>query len=146
MFWDIHTVKTRASFQLVFEIPIEQADAAMAILGGMPLPGQERWVGIAPLGNGEDRLATGSRQAAEPSAVSSPEGDRARVRAVMLCKDERFIRWIGYASEIDARDWLCRCLLVPSRSYIATDANVLKQFLAIERKYRQETGLVAEER
>lgn len=42
-------IKTRATVQLVFEIPIEQADAAYQALGGMPIAAKEVWCGIARL-------------------------------------------------------------------------------------------------
>jgi hypothetical protein len=32
--------------QLVIELPIEEADAALATLGGLPQPAAERWVAI----------------------------------------------------------------------------------------------------
>lgn len=40
-------IKTRATVQLVFEIPIEQADAAYQALGGMPIAAKEVWCAIA---------------------------------------------------------------------------------------------------
>ena len=46
-FSDYKTIKTRSTFQLIFEIPIDQADEALRILGGTPMPSEERWVGIA---------------------------------------------------------------------------------------------------
>lgn len=46
-FSDFRTVKTRSTAQLVFEIPIDQADEALRLLGGIPQPGTERWAGIA---------------------------------------------------------------------------------------------------
>jgi hypothetical protein len=46
---DLKLIKTRQCVQIVFELPIEQFDAAYAVLGGMPNPAIERWFGIAPL-------------------------------------------------------------------------------------------------
>lgn len=46
---DFKLVKTRKVAQLIFEVPIEGVDAALAVLGGMPDSSKERWVGIAPL-------------------------------------------------------------------------------------------------
>ena len=45
---DVKLVKTRKVFQLIFEVPIEDADNALRVLGGLPRPAAERWVGIAP--------------------------------------------------------------------------------------------------
>lgn len=41
-FIGIKPVPTRSAFQMIFEIPIEEADLAMAALGGMPIPGTNR--------------------------------------------------------------------------------------------------------
>jgi hypothetical protein len=48
-FADFKIVKTRKLAQLIFEIPIEQADSALAALGGIPRSDAERWVAIALL-------------------------------------------------------------------------------------------------
>jgi hypothetical protein len=42
-------VKTRAVVQVVFEVPVENSDAAYQVLGGMPISGRERWFAIAAL-------------------------------------------------------------------------------------------------
>lgn len=49
VFADWKVIKTRATVQLVFEIPIEQADQAYQALGGMPIAASEVWCGIARL-------------------------------------------------------------------------------------------------
>jgi hypothetical protein len=49
VFSDFKLVKTRSSAQLVLEIPIERADAVLAILGGVPQPGKEVSVAVARL-------------------------------------------------------------------------------------------------
>lgn len=48
-FSDMKLVKTRQVAQLIFEIPIEEFDAAYEVLGGMPVPAKERWFGIAAI-------------------------------------------------------------------------------------------------
>ena len=46
---DWKLVKTRQTIQIVFEIPLSDADAAYDVLGGMPQPAAERWFGIAAI-------------------------------------------------------------------------------------------------
>jgi hypothetical protein len=46
---DFKLIKTRQSVQIVFEIPLQDVDAALEVLGGMPNPANETWFGIAPL-------------------------------------------------------------------------------------------------
>src|SRR4051812_4591789 len=48
-FSDFRLVKGRKVAQLVFEVPIEQADQALAALGGLPQPATEAWVALARL-------------------------------------------------------------------------------------------------
>lgn len=48
-FSDFKLIKGRKVCQLVCEVPLEQADAALIALGGLPNPHAERWVGIVPL-------------------------------------------------------------------------------------------------
>jgi hypothetical protein len=121
-FADFKIVKTRGVAQLVFEVDLAQADAALALLGGVPRPEQERWVSIAPVKADGARVNTtpgpeqppalakaGQPAPSEPTkaeavaraihdAVGLPrarptDGERIRTRAVMLCKDENFQEW-----------------------------------------------------
>ena len=48
---DWKLVKTRQVVQIVFEVPLAEADVAYELLGGMPAPATERWFGIAALRN-----------------------------------------------------------------------------------------------
>lgn len=55
---DWKLIRTRRVVQIVLEVPVEQADQAYKVLGGMPLSGEETWVGVARLTTG-GRAATG---------------------------------------------------------------------------------------
>ena len=46
---DFKLVKTRGVIQLVFEVPLHEADMAYQVVGGMPDAAAERWFGIAAL-------------------------------------------------------------------------------------------------
>jgi hypothetical protein len=46
---DWKVIKGRKVVQVVFEVPIETADLAYQVVGGMPHPGTEAWFGIAKL-------------------------------------------------------------------------------------------------
>ncbi len=48
---DWKLVKTRGVVQVIFEVPLADSDTAYEILGGMPNHANERWFGIAALGN-----------------------------------------------------------------------------------------------
>lgn len=59
-------VPSRKVLQLVFEVPEEAADHAMAVLGGIPQSGKNRWCAIA-------RLATPAVPADARSAPEAPQ-------------------------------------------------------------------------
>src|SRR4051812_7824397 len=48
-FSDFRLIKGRKQAQLVLEIPIEEADNALAVLGGIPQPQSDCWVAVARL-------------------------------------------------------------------------------------------------
>lgn len=48
-FADFKLIRTRDVVQIVIEVPREKADTALAALGGLPKPGAEQWVALAPL-------------------------------------------------------------------------------------------------
>lgn len=67
-FSDMKLVKTRQVAQLIFEIPIEEFDAAYEVLGGMPVPAKERWFGIAAIkSTAEENRAQPRQKDSSPS-------------------------------------------------------------------------------
>jgi hypothetical protein len=48
-FSDFKLIRGRKCAQIVIEVPLEQADAALKSLGGLPNPADERWVTVARL-------------------------------------------------------------------------------------------------
>ena len=137
-FVDFKLVKTRSAAQLVFEVPIEKADEVLDFLGGVPRPGRAIWVGMA-------------RISVEPEAKK--EQHPLVTRAVMLCKDERFQRWVstmlGFVTDYN-EDGARRKLLVycgiTSRSELATNEEAQLKFLPLEAKFIVDVGLRAERR
>jgi hypothetical protein len=69
---DWRVIKGRKVVQVVFEVPIETADIAYKVVGGMPHPGNEAWFGIAKLDP--------SQQREEPSAPSKAQIPAAQPR------------------------------------------------------------------
>jgi hypothetical protein len=121
-FVEIQQVKTRSVYKIVLEIPAEQADAALAVLGGVPKPGAQVWVAVARLvqpdgarsANSEEsevavlprpapsdldemvrmNQETGQYDQPAHNPLDKTQGERIRTRAVMLCKDRKFQEWI----------------------------------------------------
>lgn len=117
-------VPSRKVLQLVFEVPEEQADHAMEVLGGYPQSGENRWCGIALLKPTATRTGEPDHGPAGPSlseAVAAlqpaeqtqerPKGDERATamwseakrkmvqRAALVCKEEAFQNYIarGYS-------------------------------------------------
>ena len=97
------------------------------------------------------------RGLASGDVSDSPARDmeKARVRAVLLCKDARFRAWAvpvppggdnRFGREEATAEWLRAQLGIASRSEIATDYEVYLRFVALEGRYQVATGLRAEER
>ncbi len=88
VFSDFKLVKTRKVAQFVIEVPLENADAALAALGGLPT--DEQWVGVA-------RLNTAPVEIDDDEV--KPKRDWGDVslsqQAGMKCKDDEFIVWLA---------------------------------------------------
>lgn len=181
-FSDFKLIKSRSVVQLVLELPIEAADAALASLGGIPQPGMERWVAVAPLNLDSEMTKELQDAMAHPGVAEAealrtvktkdeglagtgyvPEGERLRIRAVMLCKDERFQDWAytqasdkvlpstfkkygGRVLEPDVAGWLRTRLGIKSRAELATNLKAQVAFLNLEAQYKADVGLTAEDR
>lgn len=64
-FSEAKQIKTRSVYQLIIEIPIEAADHALKVLGGVPQPGKEQPVAIARLNQKTEPKAKRGSLAAE---------------------------------------------------------------------------------
>ncbi len=87
---DLKLVKTRKVLQLIFEVPIEEADNALRVLGGMPRADAETWVGIAPI---TEEAATRAPTRADKPKRRMAELSRAQ-QAGILCNDARFHQFL----------------------------------------------------
>ena len=110
---DVKLVKTRKVFQLIFEVPIEEADNALRVLGGMPRPDAEIWVGIAPI------TEEAARRPAKPRRPMSELGFV--MQAGILCNDPKFQEFCGYDNDIDTASYVRKHCGIGSRSELATN-------------------------
>lgn len=103
---DLKFIKTRSVAQLVIEVPIENANDVVSLLG-VPTPGSEVWVAVARLNRsaGHADTAVASQPGALRQHDGSPksEGERAVQRAGMLPSNETFRLWLGRIKGNDAR-------------------------------------------
>lgn len=134
-FADMKLVKTRQVAQLIFEVPIEDFDAAYEVLGGMPVPSKERWFGIAAIKAPQQEEV---REKPHPSARPTPPTDGAKrmdwrdlqpaAQASLRCKQPEFWAFLreqhNYAvasNEDGAITALRHLCVVKSRSEFSTD-------------------------
>ena len=125
VFTDWRLIKGRKCVSICFEVPLELADEAYRCLGGMPDPGSSVWCAIARLmpnmvgdgdtsggsallasppthnetGAGPPGGAAGARLAPREEPAAS---HRFTVRAVMLCKDPLFHKFLEEHSGMKA--------------------------------------------
>jgi hypothetical protein len=99
---DFKLVKTRKVVQIVLEVPVEQANVVLDVLGGMPDPSRETWVGVALL----------SPDAAQPQPVIQPRLAGAKrdwrdmspqQQAGIRCDDAAFV---AFLREERPDDWI----------------------------------------
>jgi hypothetical protein len=97
-FADWKLIKTRKCVQIVFEVPLEAADAAYQVLGGMPDPSTSVWFGIAKLqptttgGRGHEVAETAPRQQTANRAGGARKWDELPYsqQAALSCDDKVF--------------------------------------------------------
>lgn len=136
-FSDFRLVKGRKVAQLVFEVPLESADAALETLGGLPRPDREAHCGIARLTNEAKQAPPAQRQ----ERTTGPTPTLAQ-RVAIKCQDADFRRflaigWDGVAvldvasAAADVRD-ICG---VSSRSEIVPGSEAARKWEALEAHY-----------
>jgi hypothetical protein len=98
-FSDFKLIRGRKVAQVVLEVPIEAADAALETLGGLPRPDAERWVAVARLVPATEKPV--ERQSAPAPTVTLPEKPRRpfddlamSAQAALKCNDPAFQRFM----------------------------------------------------
>lgn len=150
---DFKLVKTRAVAQLVIEIPIEQAEAAIKMFG-IPMSGTEIPVAVALLVKETAQPKPADLSKSERGKEQYRQMDdmeRARVRAVQLCKDLKFQLWASRQVQpeghsLTVEQWMRWRIGTLSRRSIASDDRTYREFLALETQFKMDTGQMAEAR
>src|SRR4051812_46570220 len=115
-FADFRLIKGRKVCQLVIEVPIEQADQALAALGGLPQPATEAWVAIA-------RLETKERV-----VPLKPDNTKLSFEAVMRCREQLFWKYLDVSNENEAAEEVRRICKTSSRAGLNTDPDAAKHW------------------
>jgi hypothetical protein len=126
-FADFRLIKGRKTAQIIIEVPIEQADQALAALGGLPQPATEAWVAIA-------RLETKER------VVPLKSDTKLSLEAVWRCRDplfQRYLRTIGYeaSNEDEAATAVRISCGISSRSGLNTDPDAARHWRSLDSQF-----------
>lgn len=156
-FADCKFIRTRSTMQLVLELPIEQADEALKVLGGVPQPGTERWVGVALapkerksiLDSPEHKAEQASRNEAFKTSVEAIEKQHRPFQSLKLsqqagvrCNDQQFQDYIWAMSDAqveieETATTLCKKYLgVTSRSELDTNDLAGAKWKKLEADYQ----------
>jgi hypothetical protein len=136
-FSDLRIIKGRKQAQLILEVPIEEADNALAVLGGVPQPHSERWVAVARL-NGVEKPEP------EPKEKRKWEDLKLSMQASIRCNEPAFWKFIESdmrgAGRIrnaeDAGAFVRRFCQIDSRSNLNTNPNAALDWQGIEAQYQ----------
>jgi len=130
-FADFKLIKTRRVCQIVIEVALEEADAALETLGGLPRPDQERWVALARLD-----------QKRQPETPVAPAKERRAFcdlpfpqQAALKSGDPAFQKFMRAASEQDCAAAICHVCGVDSRSKILKGSDSGYQWLDLLREF-----------
>ena len=138
-FADFKLIRGRKVAQLVFEVPIEQTDAALTSLGGLPSSVDERWCALC-------RLDLSKAKEPARDEPQKPKRKMAELplsqQAALLCEREAFWRYMRefecYHSAEDnesATAALRHYLGINSRSEIVEGSKVADAFLALKSRF-----------
>jgi hypothetical protein len=135
-FADFRLIKGRKQAQIILEIPIEGADAALAALGGIPQPHSDRWVAVA-------RLNGVTKPEPEPKEKQKWEDLKLSMQAGIRCSEPAFVQFLakekGFSTAVDEESatFLVRAICgVGSRSAINLDPNAASKWRDLDRSYQ----------
>lgn len=133
-FADFRRVKGRKVLQLFFEIPLEQSEEALRVLGH-PTVGESKWCAIA--------LLDLSKPSAAPQAQADPTKDRRPFSSLPLsqqigirCNEKDFQRFCEYETVEETAQHVRLCCGVESRAFIVDGTQAAAMWLAIEQNYQ----------
>lgn len=160
-FADFKLIKGRKVAQVVIEVPIEEADAALRALGGVPMPHLDRWCAVALL---RDSIATLPSASTPPcvtaadkpmpvepvaTAPKATAPDRpwrdlkfAQQAGIMCSDDTDFWAWLRVDGEAAAADEVRRRCGVASRAELDRDPDAAERWIKLSHDFfgRQDTA------
>jgi hypothetical protein len=126
-FADFRLIKGRKQAQLVLEIPIEEADNALAVLGGIPQPQSDCWVAVARL-NGVAKPEPKEKQKWDDLKLSMQAGIR--------CEEKAFQRYFNVKDAESAAEAVRLDCGVDSRSGLNDNPEAAAKWRDLDRSYQ----------
>jgi len=134
-FADFKLVRGRKVAQLVFEVPIEQGDAALHTLGGLPSSIDERWCALARL-NPEKLTSETPKPAERREGGKRWEELTLPQQAGIRCADPEFQYWCGAKSQDEARLNVLRTCGITSRAELATNEQAARLWRQLDSEFQ----------
>jgi hypothetical protein len=128
-FADFRLIKGRKQAQLVLEIPIEEADNALAVLGGIPQPQSDHWVAVARL-NGVERPES------EPKEKRRWEDLKLSMQASIRCSEPAFQKFMVATDTEQAAQRVRAFCHIGSRSALNIDPDAAAKWRDLDRSYQ----------
>jgi hypothetical protein len=130
-FSDFRLIKGRKQAQLVLEIPIEEADRALAALGGIPQPQSDHWVAVA-------RLNGVAKPEPEPKEKRRWEDLKLSMQAGLRCEERAFQAFLNVSprNADEAAVEVRKICGVGTRSGLNDDPTAAKIWKDLDRSYQ----------
>lgn len=149
-FVDCKNVRSRSVVQIILEVPTEQANSALACLGGIPLPGQETWVAVACL---DERKVKKEPEQKTKSLSKKWNEISYTEQAAIRCADPKFQDWIEHHAKWgcwlssakdkakpitseNARAYILKACRIESRRELNTNQNAAEVWKQIDADYQ----------
>jgi hypothetical protein len=115
---DWRPVKGRKVLQIVLEVPLEQQNEVLKLLGA-PLPDRDLWVAVAVLSD----------------EVGKIKGGNLSKSAAIICTQGAFWQWSGATNADEAADYIRTRCNVTSRAMIDHDEKAAREFRDMSLEY-----------
>jgi hypothetical protein len=128
-FADFRLIKGRKQAQLVLEIPIEEADNALAVLGGIPQPQSDCWVAVA-------RLNGVAKPELEPKEKQKWEDLRLSMQAGIRCEEKAFQKFMVAGDSEQCAQRVRAFCKIDSRSGLNDNHEAAQRWHDLDRSYQ----------
>lgn len=128
-FADFKIIRTRKLVQIIVELPIEQADEALRVLGGLPRPDQDQWLALA-------RLNGVAKPEPKPKEKQKWDDLKLSMQAGIRCEEKAFWTFLGAECPEDAANVVRSRCGIRSRSGLNDNHEAAERWRQLDRSYQ----------